>query len=590
MIEALKYREFIEEIYLNPIRTAIVVDDDYPTLDELLTPGTPAKAKFHKMQLKKIIDVCRSQKPTPWLVDVHNGKTPSTNGEKQTANFLDHSDLLILDYHLEGDSGSEKSIEILRSLASNGHFNLVVVYTKDRMGGGAGILQTIREIGLSLAHTPATFLLSNEDEDSVTDKIESWGNTELNIFDDLKKCFDDLTFLKIIGFGQVDSTEIRNFPELIELRKLISNKPNKVALSCAEIIQFFTHLRARELKPKMASESFGRVTVGESNDTNWIRADSIFVTVISKEHQPEEIRGLLLDALVKWNPPPHRLIISKMRNELDQQGAVAEVMALNNRHLQAGWLAEVLETNEALRKTNVRLSLQRHWESLGGNINGPVFDFADKLSNFLALQGGDSVVKFFDDRGAVGEQEKVYLELNCHACSKKIEGHHLTTGHILRVDTEYWLCLTPACDLQPGQSNGWSKKLVDWIPFKAVQIFETKAEIALKECQRGTFLFLCIGGRVLPFSFNENGGGANETQAAKWEQLFAGNQGCFVECNKLDVAMIRKNVKLEFRESEAVVVAQLRYEYALNLTNRLGAHLSRVGLDFKSYPTKAAKK
>ncbi|WP_205930622.1 hypothetical protein, partial [Pseudomonas viridiflava] len=37
---------------------------------------------------------------------------------------------------------------------------------------------------------------------------------------------------------------------------------------------------------------------------------------------------------------------------------------------------------------------------------------------------------------------------------------------------------------------------------------------------------------------------------------------------------------LTFNEQKCEVVAQLRYEYALNLLQKLGGHLSRVGLDF----------
>jgi len=37
---------------------------------------------------------------------------------------------------------------------------------------------------------------------------------------------------------------------------------------------------------------------------------------------------------------------------------------------------------------------------------------------------------------------------------------------------------------------------------------------------------------------------------------------------------------LAHEEYQSTVVAQLRYEYALNLLHRIGAHLSRVGVDF----------
>jgi hypothetical protein len=38
--------------------------------------------------------------------------------------------------------------------------------------------------------------------------------------------------------------------------------------------------------------------------------------------------------------------------------------------------------------------------------------------------------------------------------------------------------------------------------------------------------------------------------------------------------------KLITKEYEARVVAQLRYEYAINLAQMLGANFTRIGLDF----------
>jgi len=586
-----EYRKFIEEIYLVPIRAAIVVDDDYPTLDELLTDGAPSKTEIHKSQLKNILKFCRSQKPTPWLVDVHNGKIPTVPDERKTATYLNHSDLLILDYHLEGDSGSEKSIGILRSLASNGHFNLVVVYT------GAEISQTVREIGLSLACQPVGFSLHNGKKTAITKKIEDWDELAPDVFSALKECFDELAFLKVIANGKINWADLQQFPELNALSQLVEAKPTQITLSFDEIIQFLTYEKIREFESKMANKSFGHVTVGESPTINWIRADSIFVTVISKKKEPEDIRELLLDALQHWNPQPQRLIMSKMRNELDQEGVLAETSALSNRHLQAGWLREAIDADQNKRRTNVRRNVERNWESLGGRIGIGVIEFADRLCAFLSTCEENTLSQRFDERGAWSEQSKVHIELNCHVCSKAVEGHHLATGHVLSVANEYWLCLTPACDLEPDQggNRGWKKKLGPWLPFKAVRLFESNMTLGLSVSTQANHLFLKIDSVPTAFSFSEiantDQDSGNQSDASlKWEQWFAGQQGRLEE-RKIKIASIRGDVNsLSVDEKDAMVVAQLRYEYALNLTNRLGAHLSRVGLDFKSYSTKAAKK
>jgi hypothetical protein len=510
---------------------------------------------------------------------------------------LDHSDLLILDYHLELNGSGQKAIEILQRLAGNGHFNLVVVYTKDREEAGGGIDRTVNQVALGLAYPTAQLDLNVHQLNNFNERMESWEVIQEDIYSRLLDSLDAIAFLKALEQEDHSWKTVQEMPELASLAYFLNAIPENVTINAEQVFSLLLHKRQNDFREQMSKVSGGRVTTGKTrkngNEINWIRTDSLFVTVVSKEHEASTIPERLLTALEAWDPTPHRLIMSKMRSELDQRGATAEAGILRNQALQAGWLKEILEPDEAKRRTNVRLNVARHWESLGGEIESTVVDFAEKVAAYLLHDDiHPGVQDRFDRHGACRQHEEaIYLQLNRHACSKPVEGHHLSTGHVLKVELgkksyQYWLCLTPACDLVQGQGDdkGWKKRLGSWMPFKAVRLFHADKNTALKNATRGYHLFLQQEGKLEAFGFAEktedkDGG----VPTLRWEQCFAAGNGKFEPANKLTVACIGKNGTLNHEEYQAVIVAQLRYEYSLNLLHKFGSHLSRVGLDFNSY-------
>lgn len=599
------YRGFIKEVFIDPIRTAVVVDDEYPTLGELLTlnaaskeesvPNSlPAEKQKNTHSVKKIIDFCRAQLPTPWLVDVHDGKTPNLEKEQEMAAHFDHTDLLILDYHLDKTSGSDKSIRILQRLAGNGHFNLVAVYTQDREGVGNGVHRALVEIALGLAYPDSTLDLDDRVKRYPAKMVSEWEDGTPGIFDQLLDSFDEIAFLRVLENEKRHWQVLKELRELRALSNLLEGIPEDLNITADRLFPYLLFQAQSKYRPRMAAQSFGRVALGTGpEETNWIRTDSLFVTVISKRHDPSTIPEKLLTALEAWDPIPHRLIMSKMRSELSLKGGIAESDALRNRHLQAAWLADILAEHADQRQTNVRQDVVRHWESLGGKIWPGVLDFSDRLTDFLAQTNRDTLFGRFDKYGARLEQAEVYLQINSYVSSKQPEGYHLSTGHVCRTganakDFQYWLCLTPACDLEPGQGadTGWKKRLGTWMPLKIVRLFPANKDVALAEATRGYHIFLAVDGEMQIFGFADPGALQPESvPTLRWEQAFAKGQGNFRHGRVVDIATLSATDGLEFQTQEAVVVGQLRYEYAINLLNRLGAHLSRVGLDFRSQPS-----
>lgn len=584
------YRDFLEEAFITPIRTAVVVDDEYPTLDVLLAAsgsvpaqaGTSAVERANREKLLKIVKLCRGRKPTPWLVDVHNGATPTAEGEGLAASHFDHTDLLILDYHLEANDDSRRSIEILRRLAGNHHFNLVAVYT--RAGESSGDIQkTIREIALSLS-SPKQFLAPMEPGvERVDDQFETWESLHEGVFERLLDALDEGAFLKVLGRDSTEWSSCEKIPELAPFAELFRGRPAQIKLTTDEAFGYLVEQKQLRLADKMSKDPLGPVDLGIHAGTNWVRTDSLFVTVISKDEAPEKIPQMLLTALEAWAPKPQRLIVSRMRAELSERGGTVESDAMRNPYLQSAWLDDLIVSDQAQRRTNVRQGVARQWENLGGVVWPGVYDFSERLADFLVVDDPSGSKWRSIPRGTPADDTLVHQHFNRYICSKRVEGHHLMTGHILRAGTEYWLCLTPACDLEPGQggNKGWKALLGDWMPLKVVQLFEEKDhKTALKTATRANHVYVEIDRRLKVLGF----GSPDSAPTLRWEQFFAKDCGAIPRDAPLQLGRVAvKDDELKMNIETASVVAQLRYEYALNLLQRLGAQLARVGLDFRKY-------
>lgn len=184
------YKAFIEEAFIKPIRSVLIIDDDYPTFDEILSrqksllegkdlDSLPAEKAWYKHpdSIKDVIDHFRAADRS-LLVDIHDGSNVDMKEEAEAARHLLQSDLLVLDYQLDrsrpGDGS--KAIKIARSVMKNEHFNLVVVHTSENLEN------VYREMLLGLMRPAAQFLspaekasvdaLIDEAEDDVGDLTE----------------------------------------------------------------------------------------------------------------------------------------------------------------------------------------------------------------------------------------------------------------------------------------------------------------------------------------------------------------------------------------------------------------------------------
>jgi len=688
MTDVNHYSELIDSAYILPIRSVVVVDDDFPTLDGLLgsvgeavtsglaqtsssgspdgeqsvsatvstagldttptssavrpvpatenqTTGVDISMKFRGRHSEvdratKLIEACR-RGPRPWMVDIHDGKPHSGTNELSLAPSMHHSDLMILDFHLDGEAGDgNRAIEIVRALASNNQFNLVIVYTK---GISDDISEVFQQIAAGVTYRNSSTLATEDVHEKLRSLIEEWEiETDQDVTGMIRERVTTNNYLMqragqnvfgTEGFEHLLTTLLISCPQ--NLKKISSVEQDlanidAILLDEKMLLEYGLGLRHAEMQPRLSLTDLGRVKMRYSTDSNWLRLDRLFLTVVHKNTHPEDLLNKLKAALNDWAPGPHQLLMAKMRAELSEKGVGAEAEVLANQSLQAGWLHQLLDERED-PTTVMTQSINRHWEALGDGVYEEVKLYAKKLFDFFrAEQPRDEVIKKYLEKD-FAENERV-AQLNHYYSTKPIDSVHLTTGQILEfaVPTpenldrkQHWICLSPACDLVPGRKpkNSWKSRLGDATPFLAVQLHDAKERDALKDVNQNRFVFMLDEhGCITAKSFTAD---SKSTSVPIWEQMFALNAGRFIvgesgdsrprillqrilekdvptetddgaanEVTATETAIGSTIKQLVFTTVEVRVVCQLRYEYALNLLQRLGSALSRVGLDFRT--------
>lgn len=330
-------------------------------------------------------------------------------------------------------------------------------------------------------------------------------------------------------------------------------------------------------------------------EARWIKSDSVFVA-FSKKTDDDDLLSELQSALGDWNPRPSRLLLTKLRAEMDEHGIAAQGQALSSRHALAYWYDRLLHIdNEPERRWRIAESVSRHSDRLISGILPRVEDFAARLIETEREASGDDIARVSREHFGVDltrdePRERAALEHNAFVCSMKPEGWHLTTGHVFSIsddkkdgkkDDKYWLCLSPACDMAPSQVSSWSRDVLgeQRLPFIAVELRPTRAAKVLENIHSNRFVTLQFGKEVKGFCFNDP---SRDDSAPRWQVFYAENRGRFNgDGFRFQVSrIVREDVQLVCREHEASVVSQLRYEYALSLMQKLGVSLTRIGLDF----------
>lgn len=626
-MQAETYSDLIIEAFVDPIKSVAVIDDEYPTLNgflnteinkvsglkgiqKLLEPEDKQLKIENIERLNAITQMCENQHK--WSVSVYDGKTPKFgSGEQGHEAQLNHSDLLILDYHLDGDNadiGGVRARKILNNLSQNNRFNLVVVHTK---GDENDIENVFDDILKDL------FNIESHDfniADNTNETIEDWLDEHGSDITVAEESLDIKELIKVITCKTL-KTNIHHPSHPFNYAKSdINALVDGTGLTQPEVVNWLLLKQLAKHEEIQCGFSNSHLDWHYSEDTNFIATGRVFITVVKKEkdERAELLYEKLCSALTKQDAAPMYLLMAKMRYELDERGLAQASDIINNRYAQAGWLFNLLDKSDE-DPTQHEKAIDLHWEQLSTSSKGELVNFSKRviksLKSVTPNNNKDIVKKFF--RECVGNKDLALGSLNAYSCSRSVSNYHLTTGTILEaVNGKLWVCLSPACDLVPEQQQKkWKDRIgLKHIAFKAIKLHkdDSKLSTANSKANDNEYVFLNIDGKPEFYKFSDGN--------PQWETFYANNLGVFnpedevkeitVNCLRIEIPNDAQKVDsgienmtkdgadqfieatdieapaLKVIELKMKVIAELRYEYALNLLHKFGANQTRVGLGF----------
>ncbi|MGA7498537.1 MAG: response regulator receiver domain [Isosphaeraceae bacterium] len=611
----------IHEAYLAPIRTVILVDDGFPPYDRLgptiamvtaegetvpasdtaantsareepierpaneadgtekaaepreasrprtaATPAVPLPGKEYD-RARALWKACRDR---GYLCDVDDGAQLS----QSIPQHIRQSDLVVLDYHLQGEDPS-LALGLIRDLAGSDHARLVVVYTADKD------LEKVhrRVIAQLRGAKPLSSLLQQKAE------VEQWEDMEWS---------PELSKETIDSFIRGE----RGWRGDTELRQQLKEKGVSRSDAVRWIEVALENFLTEEYKvAAVDAEEPRRVEASvPGSRAYWVHTDNLFVAFLSKTRQNllegSEVFQALEKALEDWNPPYLPMLLSYARGAVARGGFKAEARALSDPLLQAGWLYHAVAGEEEERPDRLRglfdRLLARHSEAILNEIARFGQDCFPRLQD---AQDGVAKLKWAKEAvpGCVKNDDWHIIHRLNEFLATRIPGNFVETGTLFMRETQEgdlryaWICVTPACDLvpRPPRKDTWEHQLHPIRPMLALrgQVINCGIEV-LKIAERFQHVYLRTseGWKAVKLS-NENDPNARlemfllEDMGRIVDGMFKATRLSRSEDNKVHATVVT------FR-----AMALLRGLYASRLLQHAGNHLSRIGPDFVDMP------
>lgn len=578
-----RYEDFIDEAFIKPIRSVLIVDDDYPTFEDMLSGDNSSDKEWRKNResVKKVIENLRGQGRN-LLIDIHDGRNVDVKDEIDTAKHLHQSDLLVLDFQLDKSKVGDGTIavKIIRRLMTNPHFNLVVVHTSEDLP------RVFNEILLGML-PPDSLSMTHEEIEMAEDLIADRDAAEPGFDARLIESFDAAQYLEIrrLGLDKCNRRVAKGEAPFGAFHGLC----HSAGWQREDIKLVFRYVLLRASKKLMKYDPDADLPPVQwsTTDVKWIRSRSVFVAFANKR-MDEPPMTELSEALASWRPDPSRLYLARLRHEIDERGTAEQATVLGNTHALTGWYHQMLSADAVDTRRQIEQTVGRLAESFMGPVTDKVADFAERLINFERKRGDFDATckKHFDiDLTTEDNRHKAMGQHNSVVSTKKREGWHLTTGHIFSVNGDHWVCASPACDMVPTQLSQFRKtSYPGCMPFAAIRLQPVpRLKTAVEMANSARVLFMEVEGQLEAFCFNDP---ADDASAPQWTLLFAEGDGRFAK-DTFDFNLVHMGPGeggLTAIRQSATVVSQLRYEYALNLVQRLGVSMTRIGLDFQATP------
>ena len=593
------YQNLVSQAFIEPIRSVMIVDDDYPTLDEVLSGEVNGEATSKQMEkswrkkpqeVLSVVNEFRQHHGGPYILDIHDGDMPPPGTDENQAHRLQQTDLLVLDYELNGqvkDRG-EKAIAIAKKVLTNNHFNIILVHTRETL---ADVFNGfLFDLFPPLFKNGESELTSEHDEvadkhfSAVADRIEDAAYLELRQnHKDLAKVMNE------------KSGPMRPILSYLEGNKVENAFWKPLIREAAAKFERDAEAKGRFIDKKI------EVRTWHGQDHLWIRCDQGFI-VFKAKGDGVPLLETLHDTLVSWRPFPSRLLLTKLRAIMNERGIEVQDDALGDRAVGAAWYHSLVAATEPERSMRVDQVVRNHSEQLLDQLLPGIATYAEGLASAFGKDAVEAVRQGFDGFDMAKEdcRTRAVTEQNSFAASKPIGGFHLEFGHILEIDGSYWLCLTPACDMLPTvrRNSGIEPDDLEGSKrFTALRLHEKlcpkEIKTAVNNAHRAEYVFANIAradgstnAAVFALAKEPKAAPASMTMYADGEGRFSDDNFSVLVHHVSTRPIKDKDEKEEerceffFADHPARVCGHLRYEYALHIQAMYAERQSRIGLDY----------
>jgi hypothetical protein len=587
------FSDLVKQAFIDPIRSVLIIDDQYPTWEQIFgDEGYDSADKIRwtpKSKILKVIKQFRNVSPA-LTVDIHDGQH-----NEQIGNYLHQSDLLVLDYQLEkNEPHGVRAAEIIADLLNNNHFNLVMVHTAigDLVDPFNTILMSLlTPLKISDARAAEGFGLIEELEDA--------GGIEFrDVLADLKSALSATAYVALQGYarnGGKLAEYMKTGTELSAFRS-IADKAGWDVGKRLKVMEWGMSIHDKKVASYGAEYRDIRWNAPGRRRKPWIRTNGGFIAFADKKNT--DLLDIMQAAIEDWRPSPSRLMSSRIRAEISKQGASAEDNALSDKHAYWQYYQELrdkpLDASDAAhrnrRKTLLESHAARHLERLLDLIGKKAVAFGLKVLEADPSESNENRAGFSKHYAIKSttraDRDKARAHYNAHVSTKQLSGWHLHPGHIFKYDQELWVCLSPSCDLVPMQKTTAAVRdssEASVKPFVAVRL-TPRPKYSSVEVNSNTLIFLKEGDAIKTYSVYPRGG---EFGSPVWRLFLAKDFGKFeIEDDrtaKIELSyLFGKDKEMRVEPAEARLIGQLRYEYALNLIQKLGVEFTRIGLDFSA--------
>lgn len=589
------YDDAVEKTFMSGLRSVFLVDDAFPTFWDLHKGGLRLK-RFGEAE--RAANLYHSFRKRQLPCDVEN---TFRIGDLKIVERMRKCDLIVLDLHLDRtDTDASKTLHILRRLAESEHFNTVVLYTKK---------PDLKDVWLDVA--------VNLRPDLCNPRLPLEGSAHEA---DWWAQFDPTT---IEGPTEnAISSFLLNGPKAIglETRKLIEDLKSagatgKLSVILDAFLRYHISRREAPENKKLNSKSapLGRTLRGrfESGKPYWVQSGGCFVAIINKERPDEEdpakhIFDGLKAALLDWRPNFLQLLISEIQNRLELEALATDTRSFSEPTLQVGLSHYLLEsiaedpTDDAAAESTVDRIVETIRHKISGDKSLRKFAHEILVDRLESLEAKLSQANSMERAAAFAHVDKapdtqdVLFYLNSFLSSERFNRSRITTGTVFHRAGEYWIVMSPACDLtgrEPNGSQPWMRGMHPVRAMTAIKTEKVSLKGSLENATQGRSIFLRIGDEKISLGlFFSNINPAPEIfflQDTGKVRMSKGGLTTF-RAAQVHKKTLRGVVVPKIGDTEDFeVVGQLRANYASRALQLTGSHLGRIGVDFFNFEQKA---